>query len=113
MHELSLCGAIADIVSRRAGERRVGIIHLRIGELRQVIPDTLAFCWTLVTADTELDGSILEVERVAPVLHCRACGRDERLTGVIAFACPACGDINVDAVAGEEFEVIAFEPAQV
>lgn len=113
MHELSLCGAIADIVRRRAADRRVGVIHLRIGELRQVVPDTLAFCWTLVTADTELDGSTLEVERVTPAVHCGACGRDERLDGFIAFACPACGDINVDVVAGEEFEVTAFDLAEV
>jgi hypothetical protein len=37
MHELALCGAIAEIARRRAGERHVEVIHLRIGELRQVV----------------------------------------------------------------------------
>ena len=49
MHELALCGSIADIVDRRAAGRPVETVRLRIGELRQVVPDTLDYCWTMVT----------------------------------------------------------------
>ena len=50
MHELALCGAIADVVSRRADGRQVDVVHLRIGALRQVVPDTLSFCWSMVAS---------------------------------------------------------------
>jgi hydrogenase nickel incorporation protein HypA/HybF len=76
VHELSICGAIADIVSRRAGDRHVRVINVRVGQLRQVVPDTLAYCWELVSADTFLDGSRLAIERVPARLHCRGCGSE-------------------------------------
>lgn len=112
MHELSLCGAIADIVSRRAGDRGVETVHVRIGQLRQVVPSTLAFCWTMVTADSPLDGSALDVERVAATVHCRSCGEQRPVGDMIALACTACGALDVDVVAGDEFLVTALDLAR-
>lgn len=114
MHELSLCGAIADIVERRAGERGVAVIHLRIGRLRQIVPDTLHFCWSMVSADTELAGSVLEIERVPAALTCRACAAEFGFgdDGITMF-CPSCGGLDVEVVAGEEFLVTALELAEV
>jgi hydrogenase nickel incorporation protein HypA/HybF len=109
VHELSLCGAIADIALRRAGDRRIEAIHLRIGELRQVVPDTLEFCWSMVTEQTSLEGCALEVERVAAVLECRSCGAHSGMAESIAFACAACGAVDVTVVAGEEFLVTALD----
>jgi hydrogenase nickel incorporation protein HypA/HybF len=108
VHELALCGAIADIAGRRAGDRQVAAVHVRIGELRQVVPDTLTFCWTMVTEGTELAGAALEVERVPAQLRCRDCGRSQPMAG-IAFACSACASVAVDIEAGEEFDVIALD----
>ena len=113
MHELSLCGAIADIVTRRAGERHVAAVHLRIGVLRQVVPDTLAFCWSMVTDDTDLGGAALEVERVDAVLHCRECRRTLPMGEAVSLACTGCGSFAVDVVAGDEFEVTALDLAAV
>lgn len=112
MHELALCGAIADIATRRAGERAVTAVHVRIGELRQVVPDTLTFCWTMVTEGTELDSARLEVERIAAVLHCRDCGAEHRMGDAISFACAGCGSLAVDVASGEEFDVTALDLAR-
>ncbi|HEV7192156.1 MAG TPA: hydrogenase maturation nickel metallochaperone HypA [Jatrophihabitantaceae bacterium] len=113
MHELALCGAIADIVARRAGERPVTAVHVRIGELRQVVPDTLSFCWTMVTQDTDLDGARLEVDRVTALLRCRDCGAEHPMPDAISFACAGCGSLAVDVVRGEEFDITALELARV
>ena len=64
MHELSICGSIADIVTRRAAGRSVKVINVRVGQLRQIVPDTLVYCWELVSADTSLAGSRISVESV-------------------------------------------------
>lgn len=109
MHELSLCGAIADIASRRAEGRPVRTIHLTVGQLRQVVPDSLLFCWTMVTEGTDLDGSNLALVPVPARLRCRTCQVDFALTSPPAFACPSCTGLNVAVVAGEEFEVTALE----
>jgi hydrogenase nickel incorporation protein HypA/HybF len=113
MHELSLCGAIADIAVRRAGERHVAAVHVRIGELRQVVPDTLTMCWSMVTCGTELDGSALDVERVRAVLRCRECAAEHPMGEYIAFACATCGALAVDVLSGEEFLVTALDLAEV
>ena len=111
VHELALCGAIADIVTRRAGARRVAAVHVRIGELRQVVPETLAFCWTMVTDGTDLAGAELEIERVPTVLHCRACDQSLPMSGGFAIACAACGSFDVEITTGEEFDVTALDLA--
>ncbi len=113
MHELSLCSAIADIASRRAGDRGVEVVHVRIGLLRQVVPDSLLFCWSLLTADTELDGATLEIERVAAAVLCAKCSAETELPDTYSFACPACGSLDVTVTAGEEFLVTALDLAEV
>ena len=54
MHELSICRSIADIVRRHAGEGTVSTIHVQIGQLRQIVPDTLelAVRYTAVKSDS-------------------------------------------------------------
>ncbi len=108
MHELALCGAIADIATRNAGERHVETVHVRIGELRQVVPDTLEFCWSMLTSGTTLDGCAIEVERVGAVLRCRECGAEHAMR-TVSFACASCGALDVEVVAGEEFLVTALD----
>ncbi len=73
MHELSICGSIADIVTRRAAGRPVQVINVRVGQLRQVVPDTLVYCWELVSAETPLEGSRISIEAVPARIRCRAC----------------------------------------
>ena len=109
MHELSICGAIAEIATRRAGERRVATVYVRIGQLRQVVPDTLVFCWTLVVEGTELDGAALEVDRVAALLRCQSCAAEFGLVPPTSLACAACGHLGTDVLTGEELDVTALD----
>jgi hydrogenase nickel incorporation protein HypA/HybF len=109
MHELSLCGAIADITTRRAEGRPVGVIHLQVGALRQVVPDSLLFCWTMLTEGTDLEGSVLDLNPIPARLTCQTCAVDFELSYPPAFACPHCGGLSVSVVAGEEFDITALD----
>lgn len=102
MHELSICGAIADIATRHADGRPVRTIHVTVGQLRQVVPDTLIFCWTLVSADTSLDGSVLVVESVPARIRCRGCGEEHDLGDLPVMLCTACERSDVEVISGEE-----------
>ena len=113
MHELSLASAIADIALRRGSERTVTVVHVRVGQLRQVVPDSLSFCWTMVTAGTALDGCQLELERVDAVVRCRSCGGLNPLGSQIGLLCPACASFDVEVVTGDEFLVTALDLAGV
>lgn len=110
MHELSICRSIADIVGRHAEGRAVSIVHVQIGQLRQIVPDTLVYCWSLVSEGTPLDGTRLEVESVPAAIRCRACDHIRVLDAPI-LACDACGGGDVEIVSGEEFLITSLDLA--
>ena len=113
MHELSLCGAIADIVDRRSAGRPVAAVHVQIGQLRQVVPEALEFCWSMVVAGTPLEGSMLDLQLVSARLKCRSCGAERDLGTDFAFACLDCGGLDMGVLRGEEFVVTALDLAEV
>jgi hydrogenase nickel incorporation protein HypA/HybF len=111
VHELSLCGSIANIVGRHAEGRPVSVINIQIGQLRQVVPDTLVYCWELVSEGTPLAGSRIEVEAVPARMRCRACGHVAEVGDLPVFVCRDCGSIDAEVVSGEEFLITSLELA--
>jgi hydrogenase nickel incorporation protein HypA/HybF len=112
VHELSICSSIADIATRHAAGRTVTVINVRIGQLRQIVPDTLVYCWGLVSADTTLDGSRISVESVPARIRCRSCERVTDVGELPVFACGGCGGVDVEIASGEEFLVTSMELAE-
>jgi hydrogenase nickel incorporation protein HypA/HybF len=109
VHELSICGSIADIVTRRAAGRAVKVINVRVGQLRQVVPDTLVYCWELVSADTPLAGSRISIEAVPARIRCRSCDEVTDVGAIPVFACGGCGGFDAEVVSGEEFLLTSLE----
>jgi hydrogenase nickel incorporation protein HypA/HybF len=109
VHELSLCGSIASIVERHAAGRSVSVIHLQIGQLRQVVPDTLVYCWELVSEGTPLAGSRIDVEAIPARIRCRACDRVAEVGDLPVFVCGACGGTDTEITSGEEFMITSLE----
>ena len=83
MHELSIADAVVTIAREHARGRRVTSVEVRIGHLRQVVPDALEFAFELVAAGTEV--------------------------GDFPFACALCGSLDVEVVAGDELLVESLE----
>ena len=108
MHELSLTGAIVNTAVKHADGRRVTVVSLRIGRLRQVVPDTLDFYFGFVARDTVCEGARLEMEVVDAALRCNGCGHEWAIE-IPAFRCPACAGSDVAVAAGDEFEVESIE----
>src|ERR1700692_2548656 len=100
------------IGTRPAAGRTVQVINVRAGQLRQIVPDTLVYCWGLVRAGTPLDGSQISVELHLELIRCRACGEVTDVGEVPGFACGGCGGIAVEVVSGEEFLVTSLELAR-
>ncbi len=109
MHELSLCEAIVDIAHEQAAGRSVEAVHLRVGQLRQVVPEALTFCWEMVTTDTELAGSALQIDPVDALVRCRGCRHEFGLGPILTMACEKCLSTDVEVLAGEELLVTALE----
>jgi hydrogenase nickel incorporation protein HypA/HybF len=112
VHELSLSSAIVNTVAKHAQGRRVAVVNLRVGKLRQVIPDTLEFYFEFVARDSVCEGARLEQELIEARLRCRPCAREWAIE-IPAFRCPTCGGSDVEIAAGNEFEVESIEIEEV
>jgi hydrogenase nickel incorporation protein HypA/HybF len=108
VHELSLSSAIVNTAAKHAAGRRVTAVYLRVGRLRQVIPDTLDFYFEFVARDTVCEGARLEQEVIEPWLHCHECGAEWAIE-IPAFRCPSCDGGDVEITSGNEFEVESIE----
>lgn len=108
MHELSIAEAIADKVRQRAAGRPVSAVAIRVGHFRQIVPDALEFCWTMVTDATGLAGCRLEIEQVPATVRCNDCESVTTLD-VPIMLCEGCGSSQVTLLTGEEFLVVSLE----
>ncbi len=105
---MSLAGAVVNTVRRHADGRKVLLVSMRIGRLRQVVLDTLEFYFEIVARDTVCEGAKLEIEDVPARLHCAKCDQEWEIE-LPAYICPTCGPGAVEVVSGEEFEVESIE----
>ncbi|MDQ1288928.1 MAG: hydrogenase nickel incorporation protein HypA/HybF [Actinomycetota bacterium] len=110
MHELSISNAIATVALDHAGERDVRSVQVRVGVLRQIVPESLTFCWEVVSRQPRLVGSTLEIEQVPGVVECSDCGARSTLTEYV-LRCLACGSGLVKVLSGEEFLVTSIDVA--
>jgi hydrogenase nickel incorporation protein HypA/HybF len=138
MHELSISSAIVDTALRHAGGQRVTRVDVRIGALRQVVPESLDFYFEIVSRDTDCSGAALEIELVEALMGCPTCGHEwdpapepklgastaarlgyashaghEAMAPVLpVFRCPACERADADVLSGDELEVESIEIAE-
>jgi hydrogenase nickel incorporation protein HypA/HybF len=118
VHELSVAIAIVELVERHASGRRVAVINLKVGAMRQVVPRSLEFQFQFAARGSVCEGARLEQAPVGALLRCGGCGHDwdpapraaETTSDLIfSFRCPACGSAGFEVVRGEELEVESIE----
>jgi hydrogenase nickel incorporation protein HypA/HybF len=112
VHELSLSSAIVNTVVRHAAGRRVLVVNLRVGHLRQVVPDSLEFYFEFVARGTVCEGARLEQEAVPAMLRCDACAAEWEME-LPFFKCASCDSSAVTVTSGNEFEVESIEVEEV
>jgi hydrogenase nickel incorporation protein HypA/HybF len=108
VHELSLSSAIVNTAVKHARGRPVSVVSMRVGRLRQVVPETLEFYFEFVARDTLCEGARLEQEIVDARLRCNPCAYEWAIE-IPAFRCPTCGGSDIVIASGNEFEVESIE----
>jgi hydrogenase nickel incorporation protein HypA/HybF len=83
-------------------------IRLRIGHFRQIVPETLQYCWSLQTDRSPLERSVLDVTYVEAVISCELCAAETTLSAPV-LVCGVCGSRRVELVAGEEFLIESID----
>lgn len=118
MHELAIARAIVAAAERHAQGRPVSVVRVRLGRLRQVVPEYLSFYFEAASKDGLCEGAELEWEKVPSLLACSACGAEwdpappparEQDQLVVRFRCPKCESGQYRIVSGDELVVESID----
>ena len=111
MHEMSLVEGLLEVVRnelRAYPDARVRAVRVRVGQLRQVEPSVLEFCYDAAVRETPLTGSRLEIQQVEAIARCDECslqfGVEEHW-----FECPRCHSSDVHLLVGDEMLLTGIE----
>jgi hydrogenase nickel incorporation protein HypA/HybF len=109
MHELAIVQDMIEAACASSGGARITRVVLQIGRLTAVLPDAVRFCFPLVAEGTLAEGARLDIVETPGRARCRACGAELELQR--AFGRCACGNSELDWIAGEELAITALEVA--
>ena len=104
MHELSIVQSILDTtlqVAEEHGGLPVEKVRVRVGRLRQLVPDLLTYSFDIVKKDTLAENATFEWEEVEPLVRCANCS-NEFAPDDAFWVCPECGSAGGEVLAGEE-----------
>lgn len=115
MHEMGIAAQIVEISVSSIPDSyenvRVESIHLKIGKLTAIVPDSLRFCFEIVAKDTPLSGAILNIEEIPIVARCLSCDYQWTINEPV-FVCGKCQSGNIDVVSGRELDIVSIEIEQ-
>ncbi len=104
MHELSVCQALIDQVTRVASSEqaaRVAAIHVAVGPLSGVEPQLLEQAYPLAAAGSLAEEAELNIESAPIRVYCDQCDKETTAT-VSRLVCADCGNWRTTLVSGDE-----------
>lgn len=111
MHEWTIADNLVRLVgeaARKENLAEVSAVYVKVGVLRQVIPETLKTAFAHLIGETEFAGAELMIEEVPLAVRCRDCGSDAAGDD-LAFTCGRCGSIDLEILAGAELFLDSLE----
>jgi len=104
MHEVSIIDEVIQTVlleTDKYPDSKVESVSLKIGKLRQFVPDIMKFCYQVATQETPLEGSKLILEEIPIRVECPICNQ---ITDVqeYDFCCPKCLSVDVKVISGND-----------
>ena len=107
MHELAITQSVVDAVVDKLDGAGIRALTLEIGRLSGVVPDSVRFCFDLVTAGTPLEGATLDIVEPLGAATCRTCG--DAFTMEDEFPLCPCGSADVEVTAGRQLKILSVE----
>ena len=111
MHELSIVEGLIGIIRETAQEHgllKVTRVKLRIGAMRQVVPDALLFAFEIAGKETVAAGAEILITDVPTRARCNECAADFAVEE-FCFICPSCGSGQVTVTEGKELYIDSLE----
>jgi len=111
MHEMSIAQSLIDIIKEEMTRHDATVlrsVRLNIGQLSAIVPQSLSFCFEVITSGTELEGAKLIMEVIPLEGMCREC---KQAFGIedYAFECPYCGSPDIETTAGQDLSIVDME----
>ena len=112
MHEMGIVSGILQVAAdsaRRAQALRVVAVSVRIGDMCEVVPESLDFAWEVLRDKDPLTARAeLRCERVRPASVCMVCGHafeHDRFH----LRCPQCGSAETRLEHGRELDIVSLD----
>jgi len=86
----------------------VRAVNVQVGKMTAVVPESLRYCFEIVSRDSPLAGSELSIEEVPVRVSCLECG-ETTLIEEPRFACGGCGGVELELISGRELSVTSIE----
>jgi len=87
---------------------QVKVIRLQVGALAAVVPESLRFCFDLLSRETIAYGAVIEIEAIPVVTRCEKCNIYFEVENYV-FLCPRCGEPTLELVSGRELSLLNIE----
>jgi len=111
MHEMSIAQSLIDIIREEMVKNDASVIRtvrLNVGEMSAVVPESLKFCFSILTAKTALKGARLIMDIVPLKGYCRECECVFKIENFV-FVCPSCGSVQVETLEGKDLSIVEME----
>jgi len=111
MHELAITQSMFNLVleqAEKAEAKKVGKINLVIGEMTGVVGDCVQFYFDFLSKGSIAEGATLSFKNIPILARCRSCDKQFELKE-FDWACPSCGNMGMEIVAGQELYVESIE----
>ncbi len=112
MHEMGIAMEIIKIamasIPPDLKNGRVERVNLKVGKLTAIVPDSLRFCFDIVSKDTPLCDATIHIEEIPIVVRCSHCN-DEYPIDEAIFTCRTCHSGAVSIVSGRELDIHSIE----
>jgi hydrogenase nickel incorporation protein HypA/HybF len=111
MHEVSIIQNVIEIVTQKAIDNNLTNIRkvtLKIGELTDIMPESLSFAFESCRIGTLLEGATLEIQNVSALGQCQDCNLEFPIDHFNKL-CPNCHKFCSSIISGYELYVNTIE----
>lgn len=108
MHELGLCTSIVDAIEKRAGDRPVAHVRVRVGKLHHVHPEAFEQSFMVAAMGTVAEDAEADLVLLPVRAGCCSCEASWDCDDV-PIVCPACGSVDLELLGGEELVLESIE----
>ncbi len=111
MHEMSIAQSIISIVDETLESEQYQVLRevvVEIGELVAVVPESLEFCYKVITENTKYQDSKLIINILPLMGKCRNCNAMSTVER-FDFVCSNCQGRDLDIIQGQELNIRHLE----